>query len=112
MPFLSKAWTWFANNQLVQILVAFVLALIGWKVVKANIEQTGRIKERERIAAAQAQTQAARVEHSSQVVTQERTHADQAIEARDSGQHYPTFDELPDAHKRILLGHRTGEAGS
>lgn len=112
MPFLTKAWGWFTNNPVAQIVIAFVLALVGWEVVKRNIQETGRIKERERIAAAQAQTQAARVEHSSQVVTQERTHADQALEARDSGQHYPTFDELPDPHKRILLGRRTGEAGS
>jgi len=109
---MAKLWGWFTNNPVAQIITAAVLALIGWEVVKRNIQETGRIKERERNAAAQAAVRVAVNERQHEIITEERTHADQAIEARDSGQHYPTFDELPDPHKRILRGHRTGEAGS
>lgn len=112
MPFLTKAWGWFTNNPVAQVVIAFVFALIGWEVVKRNLQETGRIKERERNAAAQAAVRVAVNERQHEIITEERTNADQAIEARDSGQHYPTFDELPDPHKRILLGRRTGEAGS
>ena len=52
---MAKLWGWFTNNPVAQIITAFVLALIGWDVVKRNIQETGRIKERERIAAAQAE---------------------------------------------------------
>ena len=55
MPFLTKAWGWITNNPVAQILIAVFFALIGWEVVKRNIQETGRIKERERIAAAQAE---------------------------------------------------------
>lgn len=109
---MAKLWGWFTNNPIAQIITAAVLALIGWEVVKRNLQETGRIKERERNAAAQAAVRVAVNERQHEIITEERTNADQAIEARDSGQHYPTFDELPDPHKRILLGRRTGEAGS
>jgi hypothetical protein len=55
---MAKLWGWFTNNPVAQIITAAVLALIGWEVVKRNIQETGRIKERERIQAAQAQEQA------------------------------------------------------
>lgn len=54
---MAKLWGWFTNNPIAQIITAAVLALIGWEVVKRNIQETGRIKERERIAAAQAEEQ-------------------------------------------------------
>ena len=82
MPFLSKAWSWFTNNQLAQIVAAFVLALIGWGVVRRNIEETGRIKERERNAAAQAAEQR-RIDEAIRQQNQEnqdaRERADQAV---------------------------------
>jgi hypothetical protein len=109
---MAKLWGWFTNNPIAQIITAAVLALIGWEVVKRNIQETGRIKERERIAAAQAKVREATEQRQHEIIDEEQTHADQAIQARDSGQHYPTYDELPDPHKRILSGRRTGEAGS
>lgn len=54
---MAKLWGWFTNNPIAQIITAAVLALIGWEVVKRIIQETGRIKERERIAAAQAEEQ-------------------------------------------------------
>ena len=66
---MAKLWGWFTNNPIAQIITAFVLALIGWEVVKRNIQETGRIKERERIAAAQAEEQR-RVEAARREITE------------------------------------------
>ena len=112
MPFLTKAWGWFTNNPIAQIITAAVLALIGWEVVKRNIQETGRIKERERIAAAQAKVREAVNERKSEIIAQERNHADAALDARTSGEHYPTFDSLPDELKRIANGDTRSGSGS
>lgn len=103
MPFLATAWRWFTNNPVAQIITAAVLALIGWEVVKKNIQETGRIKELERIAAAQAQTKAAVIERSVEIINEERTHADEAIRARDSDVLYPTPDSMPDDLRRVIF---------
>ena len=96
MPFLATAWRWFLNNPIAQIITAFVLALVGWSVVKRNIQETGRIQERERIATAQAKVKVAVNERSTQIINEERTHADEAIRARDSSPDYPSSDLVPD----------------
>lgn len=108
MPFLATAWRWFLNNPIAQIITAFVLALLGWSVVKRNIQETGRIQERERIAAAQAKVKVAVTERKSEIIAEERSHADSALEARDSLDHYPTYDSLPDDLKRIANGGKGG----
>jgi hypothetical protein len=109
-------WTtfvgWWTSNPIVRFVTYVFLFLIGWEVVKRHLREAGAEAERKAIAIKQAQVKEARVEYTSEKVTEERDHADEAIQARDSGEHYPTFDELPDAHKRILLGRRGGEAGS
>ena len=102
MPFLTKAWGWFTNNPIAQIITAAVLALIGWEVVKRNIQETGRIKERERIQAAQAEARKAVNERSTQIIKEERSHADDALAARDADYPAASFDELPEPEKRIL----------
>ena len=107
MPFLSKAWGWFTNNPVAQIITAFVLALIGWEVVKRNIQETGRIKERERIAAAQAEARAAVNQRSTQIIEEERTHADAALTARD-GPFYPRADGVPDDLGRVVFRDKGG----
>lgn len=96
MPFLTKVWGWFTNNPIAQIITAFVLALLGWEVVKRNIQEAGRIQERERMAKAQAQVKVAVQERSSEIINEERTHADQALAARDSSPLYPNADSVPD----------------
>ncbi len=108
MPFLAKAWSWFLNNPIAQIITAFVLALLGWSVVKRNIQETGRIQERERVAAAQAQVKVAVTERKSEIIAEERNHADAALDARDSVEHFPTYDSLPDDLKRIANGGKGG----
>jgi len=103
MPFLAVAWRWFTHNPVAQFVAAFVLALIGWSVVKRNIQETGRIQERERIAAAQAQTKAAVIERSTEIIQEERTHADEAIRARDTSPVYPSADVVPNDVARVIF---------
>jgi hypothetical protein len=60
-----------------------------------------------------ARERAAMIERKSQIVTEERQNADQALEARDRGEHVATYDELSDSHKAIAEGRtRTSGAGS
>jgi hypothetical protein len=99
---MAKLWGWFTNNPVAQIITAFVLALIGWEVVKRNIQETGRIKERERIQAAQAEARKAVNERSTQIIKEERTHADEALAARD-GPFYPDSDSVPDELGRVVF---------
>lgn len=104
---MAKLWGWFTNNPIAQIITAFVLALIGWEVVKRNIQETGRIKERERIAAAQAEEQR-RVEAARREITEGNNEArHQADEAVSNLPQYRATDELrrndPDA-AAIVLG--------
>jgi hypothetical protein len=112
MPFLATAWRWFTHNPVAQFVAAFVLALIGWSVVKRNIQETGRIQERERIAAAQAQTKAAVIERSTEIIQEERQYADSALEARDNSAPAPSFDELPDEIQRVLNRSARGHQAS
>jgi hypothetical protein len=103
MPFLATAWRWFTTNPVAQFIAAFVLALIGWSVVKRNIQETGRIQERERIAAAQAQVRVAVQERSTTIINEERTHADEAIRARDTSPDYPSSDLVPNPIAGIIF---------
>ena len=103
MPFLATAWRWFLNNPIAQIITAFVLALVGWSVVKRNIQETGRIQERERIAATQAKVKVAVNERSTQIINEEREHADQAIRVRDSSPDYPSSDLVPDPIAGVIF---------
>jgi hypothetical protein len=88
---MAKIWGWFTNNPIAQIITAAVLALIGWEVVKRNIQETGRIKERERIQAAQAE-EARRVEAMRRTINQENANASQA--ADDAVRSLPAYRQL------------------
>ena len=101
----------FTDNPIARWITYFVLFLIGWEVVKRHLKEAGRDAERAAIAKKQAEVRVAVNERSTEIISEERTHAQDAIEARDSSPLYPTFDELPDAHKRILdRSRRGGEA--
>ena len=108
----SKLWGWLSNNQLAQFIAGIVLAAIGWSVVKRNIQETGRIQERERQAKAQAREYARTVE-TVQTIGQETERArNEAITARDAVSDVSSADELraryPDNASIIL---RPREAG-
>lgn len=44
------------------------------------------------------------LERKSQIITEERTNADAALAARDHGEHYTTYAELPDDQRAIAEG--------
>ena len=93
---MAKLWGWFTNNPIAQIITAAVLALIGWEVVKRNIQETGRIKERERIAAAQAEEQRRMNEARAQQSQENIDNANRATEAAASVPWVRHRDELWD----------------
>jgi hypothetical protein len=103
---MAKLWGWFTNNPIAQIITAAVLALIGWEVVKRNIQETGRIKERERIAAAQAEEQRRMNEARAQQSQENQDNANRADETAASVPWVRHRDELWErspGDARILL---------
>ena len=103
---MAKLWGWFTNNPIAQIITAAVLALIGWEVVKRNIQETGRIKERERIAAAQAEEQRRMNEARAQQSQENQDNANRANETAASVPWVRHRDELWErspGDARILL---------
>lgn len=69
-------------------------------------------RDREKTARKQAEVKAAVQERTAEIIHEERDIADAALEARDTGPLYSTFDELPESHKRILNRGQGSETGS
>jgi hypothetical protein len=92
----------FTDNPLARWIGAAFVFLIGWEVVKRNLKDAGRKAEREASAVKQAQAREAVTTRSAEIITEERSHADAAITARDDSTPAPTFDELPDEIQRVL----------
>lgn len=85
----------FTDNPLARWIAAAFVFVVGWEVVKRNLKEAGRKAEREAAAVKQAQIKEAVTARSAEIITEERSHADAAIEARSTGVHYPTADSLP-----------------
>jgi hypothetical protein len=84
--------------------VLWVLAaLIFLKFVDVRAESRGRKDEREKIARKQAQVKEAVTTRSTEIISEERTHADEAIEARDNSPSFPASDVVPDKVGRIIF---------
>ena len=99
----------FTDNPLARWIAAAFVFLLGWEVVKRNLKEAGRKAEREASAVKQAQAREAVATRSAEIITEERTNADQALEARDSGDSHPTADVVPDTVADILF--RNDKAG-
>ena len=99
----------FTDNPLARWIAAALVALIGWEAVKRHLKEAGRKAEREASAVKQAQAREAVATRSAEIITEERTHADQAIEARDDSPSYPASDSVPDPVADILF--RNDKAG-
>lgn len=110
---MAKLWGWFTANPIAQIITAAVLALIGWEVVKRNIQETGRIKERERIAAAQAE-ETRRVDAMRRTINQENHNAaqasDDAVRSLPPYRHTEQLRQSDPALARIVLGDGEGRS--
>ena len=94
---------WWSNNAVVRWITYIVLFLIGWEAVKRHLKQAGRDAERAAIAKKQAEVRVAVNERSTQIINEEREHADQAIRARDSSPDYPSSDLVPDPIAGVIF---------
>jgi hypothetical protein len=115
MPFLNAvlwpAFRFVEKNRWAQI----VLGLgIGWLIIMIYlwVRDSGiRKLEREKIKADQARVREAVNERKDEIISQERTSADTALEARNREYPPTSFDELPNDEKRVLdRRFRSGEA--
>lgn len=106
IPAITAGWSaatgWLSRNPLVIWIGALLLALLGWEKIKHDIKQAAKKAERDAIAVKQAEVKAAVTVHQSEVIQEERSNADLALEARDTSPHYPTAAELPDDQKRWI----------
>lgn len=78
-------------------------AIIFLKFVDINAERRGREKQRDETKVKQAQTKAAVTERATEIISEERTHADEAIAARDNSPSFPASDVVPDKVGRIIF---------
>jgi hypothetical protein len=106
---MNAVWKFFTDNPLARFIAWALVALIGWEAVKRSLKDAGRKAERQAAAVKQAQAREAVVTRSAEIITEERSHADQALEARDSSPVYPTNDVVPDPVAAVLF---RGEDGS
>ena len=106
---LDTVWKFFTDNALARWIAGAIVALIGWEAVKRHLKEAGRKAEREASAVKQAQAKEAVATRSAEIVSEERTHADAAIAARDNVGGHPTADVVPDPVADILF--RNDKAG-
>jgi len=99
----------FTDNPIARFIAWAVVALLGWEAVKRHLKDAGRKAEREASAVKQAQAREAVTTRSAEIITEERTHADAAITARDTSPVYPDANSVPDPIASVLF---RGEGGS
>jgi hypothetical protein len=93
----------FTDNPIARAIAWALVALIGWEAVKRHLKDAGRKAERQASAVKQAQAREAITTRSVEIITEERTHADAAIEARDNSPVYPDPDSMPDPIAAVLF---------
>lgn len=103
----------FTDNPIARLLAYIVVALLGWEAVKRHLKEAGRKAEREASAVKQAQAREAVTTRSAEIITEERTHADDAIKARDSSPVYPDANSVPHPIASVLFRDEggSGKAG-
>ena len=102
--FLFPVCSWFERNKWAQWVLLIVTGLFVVKLWGDAKKAEGRKLERAINKAREAETRAAMIERKTEIVTEERTLADDALEARDSAEPVASFDELPDANKKLAAG--------
>ena len=100
---LDAVWKFFTDNALARWIAALLVALLGWEAVKRHLKDAGRKAERQASAVKQAQAREAVTTRSAEIITEERTHADDAIKARDNSPSFPASDVVPDKVGRIIF---------
>lgn len=102
----------FTDNPIARFIAWAVLFLVGWEVVKRHLKEAGRQAERQAIERKQAEVRVRVNERSTEIINEERTHADEAIRARDSDVLYPTPDSMSDDLRRVTFGNKRGGEAS
>jgi uncharacterized membrane protein len=102
--FLWPVFEYIKANKWAQIALVIVASIATLGIYLAIRDEGVKRRERARQEVERARERVAMIERKSQIVTEERHNADAALEARDSGPHYPDYDSLPDAHKAIAEG--------
>lgn len=92
-----------ADNPIARFIVWAFLLIIGWNILKGHLKQAGREAERSAIAKKQAEVRVAVNERSTEIINEERDHADAAIAARDASPLYPSASVMPDELKRVAI---------
>jgi hypothetical protein len=105
----DAVWKYLTENAIARWIAGAIVFLVGWEAVKRHLKEAGRKAEREASAVKQAQAREAVVTRSAEIITEERSHADAAIEARDGGDSYPSSDLVPDPVADVLF--RDDKAG-
>lgn len=106
---LDAIWKYFTDNPLARWIAGALVALIGWEAVKRHLKEAGRKAEREASAVKQAQAREAVATRSAELISEERGNSDAALEARNSGDSYPSSDLVPDPVADVLF--RDDKAG-
>ena len=93
----------FTDNPVVRWITYAALVLIGWEVVKRHLKEAGREAERAAIAKKQAEVKVAVQERSTTIINEERTHADEAIRARDTSPDFASSDLVPNPIAGVIF---------
>lgn len=95
----SKAWA-FLKQVPIWVWI-FIVFLITLKWVEASNFQKGKDAANDETRQKQADVRVRVNERSNEIITEERKHAEAALEARDSGPLYPSAGVVPDAIARV-----------
>lgn len=106
--FLWPIFEYVKANKWAQIALLTLAAILTIGLYLAWRDNGVKQRERARFEVEKARERAKMLERKSQVITEERTNADAALQARDHGEHYPDYASLPDDHKAIAEG-RVGD---
>lgn len=91
-------------NKWAQITLLVIAAICTLGLYLAWRDNGVKQRTRAQFEVEKARERAKMLERKSQVITEERTNADAALQARDHGEHYPRYNELPDDLKSIAEG--------
>jgi type VI protein secretion system component VasK len=94
---------WTGVKKVPDIVWWLLIGIVFFKWVEMSSISRGKKEERAAIAKKQAEVKAAVTERVTEIVSEERSSADAAIEARDNGPSFPHSDGVPDPLQRVIF---------
>lgn len=94
---------WVLANRLIVALGAFALFVVGVKKIIGDIKNEAKHAERAATAVKQAEVRVRVNERSTEIINEERQHADAALQARDHSPDYPSSDSVRDDIARVIF---------